>query len=170
MTMEHKHEHGHEHEHEHEHGHDHGHVHSHEHSHYHEHSHEHEHDHGHSHSHEEMCDHSHGEGEVHTHVLEDGTIITHTHHGHHHSKDHIKAVSNRLARAIGHLESVKRMVEDDRDCSEVLIQLAAVKSAINNTGKVILQEHIKHCVIDAVEHDDDESLEELYKAIDKFMK
>ena len=46
-------------------------------------------------------------------------------HHHHHSPEHLKAVSNRLARAIGHLESIKRMVEEDRDCSEILIQLMA---------------------------------------------
>ena len=151
------------------------HSHTHEHAHYHEHGHDHDHDHGHSHGHDHdhMHSHSHDDGEPHTHVLEDGTIVTHTHHGehgHHHSAEHVKKVANRLARAIGHLESVKRMVEDDRDCAEVLIQLAAVKSAINNTGKVILQEHIRHCVVDAVEHGDEESLQELYEAIDKFMK
>ena len=56
-------------------------------------------------------------------------------HSHSHSHTQTKAVVNRLSRAIGHLESVKRMVEDGRDCTEVLIQLSAVKSAINNTGK-----------------------------------
>ena len=61
-------------------------------------------------------------------------------HIHHHSDLHKKEVSNRLARAIGHLQKVKQMVEDDEDCSDVLIQLAAVKSAINNTGKVILKD------------------------------
>ena len=59
-------------------------------------------------------------------------------HSHSHSHTQTKAVVNRLSRAIGHLESVKRMVEDGRDCTEVLIQLSAVKSAINNTGKLIL--------------------------------
>ena len=81
------------------------------------------------------------EEHMHTHVLEDGTTVMHSHgeHGHHHSHAQTKAVLNRLSRAIGHLESIKRMVEDGRDCSEVLIQLSAVKAAINNTGKVILQ-------------------------------
>ena len=55
-----------------------------------------------------------------------------------------KAVSNRLSRAIGHLESIRRMVEDGRDCTEVLVQLSAVKSAVNNAGKVILQDYIEH--------------------------
>lgn len=81
-----------------------------------------------------------------------------------------KAVLNRLSRAIGHLESIKKMIESGRDCSEVLIQLSAVKSAINNTGKVILQDHIQHCLVDAVETGDMEAIEELNKAIDRFMK
>ena len=57
-----------------------------------------------------------------------------------------KKISNRLARAIGHLESIKKMVEDDRDCSEVLIQLAAVESAIRSTSRQILRNHMETCV------------------------
>ncbi|MCC8044154.1 MAG: metal-sensing transcriptional repressor [Clostridiales bacterium] len=104
---------------------------------------------------------------VHTHVLEDGTVIQHSHT---HTHENTKAVLNRLSRAIGHLESVKRMVEDGRDCSEVLVQLSAVKSAINNTGKIILQDHIKHCLVDAVQTGDMEEIEELNKAIEQFIK
>lgn len=48
-----------------------------------------------------------------------------------------KDITNRLARSVGHLKSVKRMVENERDCSEVLVQLAAVKSEVNNTGLMI---------------------------------
>lgn len=81
-----------------------------------------------------------------------------------------KAVSNRLSRAIGHLESIRRMVEDGRNCTEVLVQLSAVKSAINNAGKVILQDHIEHCIVDAVREGDEKALEELNRAIDRFMK
>ena len=110
--------------------------------------------------------------ETHVHVREDGTVIEHSHgpHGNHHSHEQTKAVLNRLSRAIGHLESIKRMVEDGRDCSEVLIQLSAVKSAINNTGKIILQDHIEHCIVDAVEHGDRDAIKELERAIDRFMK
>lgn len=108
---------------------------------------------------------------VHQHILEDGTVIEHSHgHSHGHTHQNTKAVLNRLSRAIGHLESIKRMIEDGRDCSEVLIQLSAVKSAINNTGKVILQDHIEHCIVGAVESGDNEALEELSKAIDRFIK
>lgn len=85
----------------------------------------------------------------------------------HHHEDR-KAVLNRLSRAIGHLESVKKMVEDDRDCSEILIQIAAVRSAVNNIGKIILKDHINHCVKDALENDDQTVLNNLSNAIDKF--
>ena len=91
-------------------------------------------------------------------------------HSHGHVHENQKAVVNRLARAIGHLEKVKRMVEDGADCSEVLVQLAAVRSAIDNTGKVILQDHMRHCMVDAVAAGDQEAIEDLCKAIDKYMK
>lgn len=93
------------------------------------------------------------------------------HHGEHgHVHENTKAVLNRMARIIGHMESVKRMVEDGRDCSEVLVQLAAVKSAVNNLGKVILKDHIQHCVVDAVEHNDQQAIDDLCQAVDKFIK
>lgn len=62
------------------------------------------------------------------------------------------------------------MVINDEDCSDVLIQLSAVKSAINNTGKIILKEHINHCIVEAVEHNDMETLRKLEQAIDTFIK
>ena len=104
-------------------------------------------------------------------------VPTHAHshtEAHSHSHPHVheskKNVVNRLARAIGHLEKVKRMVEDDCDCAEVLIQIAAVRAAIENTDKVILQDHIQHCIVDAVEEGDDQAIASLCAAIDKFMK
>ena len=113
--------------------------------------------------------HDHGDGVVHCHELEpEHEADEHGHvHPHTHSHTQTKAVVNRLARAIGHLESVKRMVEDGRDCTEVLIQLAAVRSALNNTAKIILKDHIEHCISGA--ESDVSSLEELNAAIDKFI-
>ncbi|MDY5440191.1 MAG: metal-sensing transcriptional repressor [Eubacteriales bacterium] len=80
-----------------------------------------------------------------------------------------KPVINRLSRAIGHLSSVKKMVEDGRDCDEVLVQLEAVASAIRSTEKIILEDHIKHCIVDAVRSGDMERVDELNKAIDKLL-
>ena len=89
---------------------------------------------------------------------------------HTHSHEHTRAVSNRLARAIGHLEAVRGMVEEGRDCSEVLIQLAAVRSALASTGRLILKDHLEHCIVDAIEHHDQSAMEELERAIDKLLK
>ena len=94
------------------------------------------------------------------------------HHSHPipHVHENQKAVANRLARAIGHLNKVKRMVEEGYDCADVLVQLAAVRSALDNTGKVILHDHIRHCMVDAVQMGNEQAVDELCSAIDKFMK
>ncbi|MBP8598641.1 MAG: metal-sensing transcriptional repressor [Selenomonas sp.] len=108
--------------------------------------------------------------------MEDGRVVVHSHedmhsgHGHHHSHTQTKNVLNRMSRLIGHLESTKRMIEDGRDCSEVLVQLSAVKSAINNVSKIILKDHMEHCVVDAVRDNDKEAIEQLNKAINQFLK
>ena len=126
------------------------------------------------HSHEEP-EHSHADGSLHTHTLPDGTSYTHSHadgghaHGHTHSHTQTEAVLRRLSRAIGHLEAVKKMVENGRDCSEVLVQLAAVRAAITSTSRVIMKDHLEHCIADAVESGDREMIAELEKAIDQLL-
>ncbi|MCL1810335.1 MAG: metal-sensing transcriptional repressor [Clostridiales bacterium] len=89
---------------------------------------------------------------------------------HTHTHANTKAVLNRLSRAIGHLSAVRNMVEQGRDCSEVLIQLAAVRSAINKTCEVILKDHMEHCVVDAINTGDKEALEELNRAVELLLK
>ncbi|ADY55575.1 protein of unknown function DUF156 [Syntrophobotulus glycolicus DSM 8271] len=91
-------------------------------------------------------------------------------HAHHHSHRQTKKVLNRISRVTGHLQSVKKMVEEGRDCSEILIQLSAIRSAVNNIGRVILQDHIDHCVVEAVENNDKKVLDDLNNAIEKFLK
>ena len=87
-----------------------------------------------------------------------------------HEHSQTKAVLNRISRAQGHLESVRKMVERGEDCTDVLVQLSAVISALNSTGRVILKDHIEHCIVDAVRKDDVEALEKLDTAIDRFMR
>lgn len=90
-------------------------------------------------------------------------------HGHIHTNQ--KQVLNRLARIEGHVHAVRRMVEEGRDCSEVLIQIAAVRKALDNTAKVILKDHLEHCVLHAVaEGDGQKSLAEFELAIDRYLK
>ena len=119
-----------------------------------------------------MCDeHIHNSFEEHDHAYLHEHGIEHSHeHGHGHTHENTKSVLNPHARAIGHLQSVKRLVEEGRDCSEVLVQIAAVRSAIDNTGKVILQDHLKHCIVEAAQEGDRQAIDDLCRAIDKYMK
>lgn len=130
-----------------------------------------EHSHDHAYLHEHNIPHLHHEADVHDADHNHEHAHSHDHaEGHGHVHENTQAVLNRLSRAIGHLESVRKMVENGRDCSEVLIQIAAVRAAITHIGKVILQDHIQHCIVDAVEHDDEQALDALCQAIDKFVK
>ena len=113
--------------------------------------------HYHSHSHEDA--HVHGEEGDHSH-----------NHRHTHDPQQVRAIVNRLKRSIGHLDKVRRMVEDGEDCADVLIQLSAVKSEINNTGKLILKQHMEHCIVEAVRENDQSSIDKMNEAIDRFMK
>lgn len=103
--------------------------------------------------------------DAHTHTHTDGSE-----HGHSHDPAHTKKILNRFSRAIGHMQHVKLMVENGVDCSDVLVQLAAVKSSVNNIGREILKEHLTHCIIDSVEHGDDDVIDTLNQALDQFMK
>lgn len=91
------------------------------------------------------------------------------HHSHHHSAAEKKRQLNRISRIIGHLQYVKRLIEEDADCSEVLMQLSASKSATNGLAKEIISEHMAHCVTHAIEDGDTEALAEFQKAIERFM-
>lgn len=118
-------------------------------------SHEHVHEHDHSHEGHEHA-HSHSHGELHD-------------HGHHHDPAEKKKQINRLSRAIGHLNHVKLMIENDDDCADVLMQLSAVNSALKNLGKEIINEHMTHCIIHAIEDGDTRAVEEFQKAVQKFI-
>lgn len=108
-----------------------------------------------------------GHTHTHTHVDENGNVYTHTHT---HSPKIVKNELNRIARIIGHMKSIKIMIESGRDCSEVLIQLAAVDAAVKSLSRVILKEHMSTCIVDAIKTGDEEAIEALNDAIDKFMK
>ena len=90
--------------------------------------------------------------------------------GHVHDEATIQKIVHRLSRVIGHLESVKKMLQDGEDCGAVLIQLAAVRSAVSGAGKELLKHHLDHCIVEAVKAHDESALAELSSAIDRFMK
>ncbi|MBR6521795.1 MAG: metal-sensing transcriptional repressor [Oscillospiraceae bacterium] len=91
------------------------------------------------------------------------------HHGHVHDPKEKRRQINRLSRVIGHLEYVKRMIENDEDCAAVLMQVSATRSALNGLGKEIINEHISHCIAHAVEEGDTEAIEEFKTAIQKYL-
>ena len=93
--------------------------------------------------------------------------LEHT-HAHCHSAEEKKKQLNRIARAIGHLQHVKTMIENDEDCADVLLQLFAVNSALKNLGKEIINEHMTHCIVHAIEDGDMETVREFQKAVSKF--
>lgn len=84
------------------------------------------------------------------------------------SKD---AVLVRLRRIEGQVKGIARMVEDEKGCLDILVQIAAVRSAINKVGGLVLEKHSKKCVMQAAQKNDDgESLNELIDMIIKFIK
>ena len=90
-------------------------------------------------------------------------------HAHYHSPEEKKKQLNRISKAIGHLQHVKTMMENDEDCADVLIQLSAVNSALHNLGKEIINEHMTHCIVHAIENGDMKAVEEFQKSVKKFL-
>lgn len=90
-------------------------------------------------------------------------------HAHTHDPDVKKKQLNRLSRVIGHLEHIKGMIERDEDCSDVLMQMAAAKSALNGLGKSIINEHLAHCIVHAIEDGDVAEIEEFQKSIERYI-
>lgn len=91
------------------------------------------------------------------------------HHSHHHDPQEKKRQINRISRTIGHLEHIKLMMENDEDCSEILVQISAVRSALNGLGKSIINEHISHCIAHAIEDGDASAVNEFMDAIQKYL-
>lgn len=90
---------------------------------------------------------------------------------HTHSHTQTQKVVNRLAKIEGHVRSIKEMVLSGRDCPEVLIQVAAVQSALQQVGRVILEDHLEHCIIEAVQENNyKEPVEKFKDALAKFVR
>jgi DNA-binding FrmR family transcriptional regulator len=87
-----------------------------------------------------------------------------------HKHKHTQAVINRLSRIEGHIRAIKTMLKDERSCPDVLIQLAAVKSAITKTSRVVLEDHIESCIYSAShEGTPDKEWVSLKEALDKYV-
>jgi len=106
----------------------------------------------------------------------DTTSVAHTHthdgsdHGHVHSEESRRRIINRLSRIEGHIRGIKTMVQEDRDCPDVLVQVAAVRGALDRVARIILDEHLSECVSRAAQKGAiDDEIEALKAALDRFL-
>jgi len=91
------------------------------------------------------------------------------HHSHVHKNR--KQVINRLAKIEGHVRSIKEMTQDGRDCPDILLQIAAVRKALDNAAKIILTDHMEGCLVDAVRNGEEEKvLNDIKKALENFIR
>ena len=81
-----------------------------------------------------------------------------------------EALLARLSRIEGQIRGVSRMVRNDEYCIDVLTQINAVKAAVDQVGLLLLEDHVKTCVVDAAKRDQGEKLDELVKAVGRFAK
>ena len=86
------------------------------------------------------------------------------------SEQEYKDLLHRLNRIEGQVRGIKRMVEQDAYCTDILVQVAAVNAALNSFNRVLLANHIKTCVIQDIKEGREETVEELLAALQKLMK
>lgn len=93
-----------------------------------------------------------------------------THHAHVHSAESLRRVVNRLSRIEGHIRGIKMMVQENRACPDVLVQIAAVRGALDRVSRLILDEHLTECIARAAKEGNiAEEIEELKAALDRFL-
>lgn len=91
-------------------------------------------------------------------------------HPHVHSEESLRRIINRLSRIEGHIRGVKTMVQESRPCPDVLVQIAAVRGALDRVARIILDEHLTECVARAAKEGNIEvEIEELKAALDRFL-
>ena len=94
----------------------------------------------------------------------------HSHHPHVHSEESLRRVVNRLSRIEGHIRGIKRMVQESEPCPDVLVQLAAVRGALDRVSRMILDEHLTECIARAAKEGNiEDEIEELKAALDRFL-
>lgn len=104
----------------------------------------------------------------------DNTQHIHTHghsaHAHVHSEESLRRIVNRLSRIEGHVRGIKTMVQQSSPCPDVLLQIAAVRGALDRVARIVLDEHLTECIARAAKEGDIEvELEQLKAALDRFL-
>ncbi|MFY7805325.1 MAG: metal-sensing transcriptional repressor [Limnoraphis robusta] len=91
-------------------------------------------------------------------------------HSHVHSEESLRRIVNRLSRIEGHIRGVKRMVAESDPCPDVLVQIAAIRGALDRVARIILDEHLSECVARAAKEGNIEGeIEQLKSALDRFI-
>ena len=81
------------------------------------------------------------------------------------------AVTRRLKRIEGQIRGLIKMVENDKSCEDVLIQIGSAKAALHKCGQVILESHLRHCVVDGIKRgEEEETVKKLTAAIEQFSR
>lgn len=81
-----------------------------------------------------------------------------------------KDLIHRLNRIEGQIRGIKGMVEEDKYCTDILIQVSAVNAALNSFNKVLLANHIRSCVVNDIREGKEETIDELVETLQKVMK
>ncbi|WP_077596245.1 metal-sensing transcriptional repressor [Oceanobacillus kimchii] len=93
------------------------------------------------------------------------------HKNHPRSNTEKQAVTNRLKRIEGQVRGIQKMVEEDRYCVDILVQISAIQAALKKVGFEITERHMKHCVSDAVKSGEgDEAIDEVMSVLKQFTK
>ncbi|AFY44866.1 metal-sensitive transcriptional regulator [Nostoc sp. PCC 7107] len=91
-------------------------------------------------------------------------------HVHVHSEESLRKIVNRLSRIEGHIRGIKTMVQQSSPCPDVLLQIAAVRGALDRVARIVLDEHLTECVARAAKEGNiDVEIEQLKAALDRFM-
>lgn len=101
-----------------------------------------------------------------------GETDHHSHtHPHVHSEESLRQIVNRLSRVEGHIRGIKTMVQESRPCPDILVQIAAVRGALDRVARIILDEHLSECIgRAAAEGNIEAEIEELKAALDRFIR
>lgn len=86
------------------------------------------------------------------------------------SEEEYKKLLNRLNRIEGQIRGIKKMVENDAYCTDILVQVSAANAALNSFNKELLASHIRTCVADDIREGKDETIDELVITLQKLMK
>lgn len=113
------------------------------------------------HSHHHDTDHEHTD-----HIHEAGESA----HPHVHSEESLRRIANRLSRIEGHVRGIKTMVQQNSPCPDVLLQIAAVRGALDKVARIVLDEHLTECIARAAQEGNiDVEIKQLKAALDRFL-